>query len=68
MSLDYYVCAKCGESCVSTRPDAEAVAEYEKTYGVPIDATSVDVICDDCFKLYVKWLRQRFGDHVSGDP
>lgn len=47
--LRRYICALCNTRCVSERPDAEAMAEYEALFGhkVPADAP---IVCDVCWQ------------------
>jgi hypothetical protein len=52
MTLDHYTCAKCGERCASTRPDDEAIAEYERLY----KRDEASELCNDCHKLFRAWL------------
>lgn len=44
-----YVCAWCGDKCLSSWTEAEARAEYEHTFGQSLDETAVQ-LCDDCYQ------------------
>lgn len=45
-----YTCAHCGEKCLSNWEDADAVAEYEKVFGLKFDRSKVAELCDDCYQ------------------
>lgn len=49
-----YVCAVCGETCRTIRPEAEANAEARDLFGVPHASTdpTMAIVCDDCWKKH----------------
>ena len=42
-------CAACKGVFETTRPDDEAVAEYEALWGHAPEADACEVVCDDCY-------------------
>lgn len=44
-----FVCAECGELCLSRSTDSDAAFEYEALHGRP-PPKNAETICDDCFK------------------
>lgn len=55
--LRSFVCAMCGNDCLSSVNDAEAQAEFEELYGQPYDPAKHPPICDDCHKLRMAMRR-----------
>jgi hypothetical protein len=51
-----FTCSLCGDNCISTWSDEDAIKEYEKTFGEykPEEAA---VLCDDCHKTFMEWYQ-----------
>lgn len=45
-----YTCCACGESYISDVSDDEAVAQFEREFGIPYVQAETGVVCDDCYK------------------
>jgi DNA-directed RNA polymerase subunit RPC12/RpoP len=59
-----YRCDRCGGEFFG-RSEAEAEAEYQTVFGD--DATAErGVICDDCWKMFLKWLVKNHPELLQG--
>ena len=55
---DTFICAGCGKTFQKVKTDKEADTEAKKLFGVDNASEREDmaVICDDCFKEYMKMI------------
>lgn len=56
---DLYQCAICKGVFHKGRSDAEAKAEFEQRHphDGPIPEEEIDLICDDCFVEFDRWVK-----------
>jgi hypothetical protein len=47
MEGEEYTCCQCGEVYLKTRPDGEAMAEFEELFP---NETEPAIVCDDCWQ------------------
>jgi DNA-directed RNA polymerase subunit RPC12/RpoP len=55
-SSRFYTCDNCKQLFESGWSEDDAQAESERLWGKR-DPREMSVICDDCFKLFMKWRR-----------
>ena len=55
-----YTCAHCGGTFDSYN-DEEAHAEAVRNWGKRGDAPGMEIICDDCHRQFMAWLRKHEG-------
>lgn len=51
------VCTCCGCTIMSTYPDKQAKADYEKEFGAKWSKKDTGVVCDDCYDKLEAWLK-----------
>lgn len=54
VSRETFTCVRCRRTFLKIRPDAEALAEMEATYG-PAPPDQVATLCDDCHERFLAW-------------
>lgn len=54
-----YVCRSCGTEYDKGWSEPEARAEFERSFGRPADPAQDVLVCDDCHKLMMVWIRTR---------
>jgi hypothetical protein len=60
-----FTCETCGGTFLAIRPDDEAQAEAVHTFGVRGDAPGMAVVCDDCYREFMAWIRRVARQHAE---
>ena len=55
-NADTYKCAVCRETFKKGWSDEEALEELENNWG--IDPEECDLVCDDCHKDFMEWMKR----------
>ncbi len=53
-----FTCRRCGQTHEMQRTEADAIADYERSFGVPFNPSEAAVICDDCHKVFDQIMDQ----------
>ena len=54
--MDTFICAKCGEEYIKDWTDEEAEQEKNENFGENIPLENCAIVCDDCYKKFMKGL------------
>lgn len=53
---DEYTCARCHGRFRTLTSEADATAEAEQVFGVPIPPGEREVLCDPCWQEFMAWF------------
>lgn len=56
---DFFVCKGCDGIYRKTTTDEEMIAECEETFGSLAENEPVETLCDDCYKEFMDWAKER---------
>jgi len=60
MKANQYRCEHCGKIDTRTTPEADMEEEHKRNFGHTDISTAV-IICDDCYKEFIKWFHAETG-------
>jgi DNA-directed RNA polymerase subunit RPC12/RpoP len=59
MTQKQYICANCRKTFIEGWSDEEAAQEARILFGTEIPIEERSVICDDCYKKFLLWLKKQ---------
>jgi hypothetical protein len=54
-----FVCASCGEDCVTDHPKEEMVKDYKKVFLEEPDEKECAMVCDECYEKLMNELKKQ---------
>ena len=54
-----YTCAECGGRFEKAWSDEDAEKEMRENFGTHITTADCDVLCDDCYRMFMRWRKSR---------
>ena len=61
-----FTCSRCGGTFTRGWSEAEARAESLRLWDRPYDAPDMVIVCDDCHRAFMAWMRRHYPEALHG--